>query len=47
MRKLCEKPNFYLFSNDPEWAKEIFGDTEDITIVEEDKERPDYEDMIF
>ena len=47
MRKLCEKPNFYLFSTDPEWAKEIFGDTEDITIVEEDKERPDYEDMFL
>lgn len=47
MRKLCEKPNFYLFSNDSEWAKEIFGDTEDITIVEEDKERPDYEDMFL
>lgn len=47
MCKLCESPEFYLFSNDPEWAKKIFGDTEGITIVEEDKERPDYEDMFL
>ena len=47
MTALCKKPEFYLFSNDPEWAEETFGEMERMRIVKPGEERPDYEDMFL
>lgn len=45
MEKEVENPHFYVFTNDPEWAKEQYGHLENFTIVEGNDEDAGYIDL--
>lgn len=44
MEERCDSPEFFIFSNDQQWVKERFSQ-DNITVVEDVKDKMDYEDM--